>query len=112
MQRTLRPFWYNDFLKPLNILCAPLSAWSLFVYERSGALMAAALVRVLVAIEPQMYREVLACYFRQQRPRLEVTLASSQTLRHEARRTKPHLIIATEIPPEFKEMGVFWVEDA
>ncbi len=41
---------------------------------------------------------------------MEIALASAQTLQHEARRTKPHLIIATEVPPEFKEMGVFWVE--
>ena len=68
-----------------------------------------AVVRVLVAIKPQMYREVLAFYLRQQRPRYEVVLASPQTLQAEARRARPHLIFANEVPPKLKEM-TFWVE--
>ena len=70
----------------------------------------AAVVRILVAIEPHMYREVLAFHFRQERPRADVILASPQTLQDEARRMRPHLIFANEVPPEFKEAGVFWVE--
>ena len=71
----------------------------------------AAVVRVLVAIEPQMYQEVLASCFRQQRPHSEVVLASPETLQDEARRTRPHLIVANEVPPLLKEKkGVFWVE--
>jgi DNA-binding IclR family transcriptional regulator len=69
----------------------------------------AAAVRVLVALEPQMYREVLAFYFRQERPLSEVVLTSPQTLQAEAKRKKPHLIVANEVPPELKEMS-FWVE--
>jgi hypothetical protein len=72
-----------------------------------------AVVRILVAIEPHMYREVLAFHFRQERPLSEVTLASTQTLWAEALRTRPHLIIANEVPPELneEEIGVFfWVE--
>jgi len=73
--------------------------------------MATEVVRILVAIEPQMYREVIAVHFRQERPRSEVVLASSQALRDEAERTKPHLIVANEVPPELKEEGgFFWVE--
>jgi hypothetical protein len=67
-----------------------------------------ALVRVLVAIEPNMYREVLAFHIRQQRPQSEVTIASPQTLEAEAQRTRPHLIIANEVPPMLREMA-FWV---
>jgi hypothetical protein len=80
------------------------------VHRRDAALVA--VVRILVAIEPHMYREVLAFHFRQERPLSEVTLASTQTLWAEALRTRPHLIIASEIPPELKEeIGVFfWVE--
>jgi DNA-binding IclR family transcriptional regulator len=63
----------------------------------------------LVAIEPQMYREVLAFHLRQQRPRSEVVLASAQTLLAEAERVRPHLIVANEVPPNLKEM-CFWVE--
>jgi hypothetical protein len=79
------------------------------IYRRSAALMTA-VVRVLVAIDPQMYREVLAFQLRQERPRSEVFLASPQTLRAEAERGRPHLIIASEVTPELKEMGSFWVE--
>jgi hypothetical protein len=57
-----------------------------------------------------MYRQVLAFHFRQQRPRANVVLASSQTLLDEARHTRPHLIFANEVPPEFKKTGVYWVE--
>jgi hypothetical protein len=65
----------------------------------------------LVAIEPYMYREVIASYFRQERPLSEVVLASSQALQAEAERTKPHLIVANEVPPELKEEGSsFWAE--
>jgi len=67
------------------------------------------LVRVLVAIEPQMYREVLAFHIRHQRPQSVVILASARTLEVEAERTKPHLIVADEVPLELKEKG-FWVE--
>ena len=67
------------------------------------------LVRVLVAIEPLMYREVLAFHFRQQRPQSEVVLLSPQTLEAEAKRMRPHLIVANEVPPMLKEM-CFWVE--
>ena len=70
-----------------------------------------AVVRILIAIEPQMYGEVLAFHIRQERPLSEVTRASSQTLNAEAQRTRPHLIIANEVPPELKEEGgFFWVE--
>ena len=73
------------------------------MYRRSAAPIAAA-VRILVAIEPQMYREVLAFHLRQERPRCaEVVLACPQTLLAEAERVRPHLIFATEDPPELKE---------
>jgi hypothetical protein len=80
---------------------------------KEAALMAPqeVVVRILVAIEPQMYREVLASHFRQERPLSDVILASSQALQSEAERTKPHLIFANEVPPELKEEGSsFWVE--
>jgi hypothetical protein len=57
-----------------------------------------------------MYREVLAFHLRQECPRADVVLASSQTLRDEAKRMRPHLIFANEVPPELKEKGCFWVE--
>ena len=61
-----------------------------------------AVVRILVAIEPQMYGEVLAFHFRQERPLSEVVLASSQTLHAEAELMRPHLIIANAVSPELE----------
>jgi hypothetical protein len=93
------------------IIYSPADAWG---KGKEAALMAPqeVVVCILVAIEPQMYREVLASHFHQERPLSEVVLASSQALQSEAERTKPHLIFATEIPPELKEEGssFFWVE--
>jgi len=66
-------------------------------------------VRVLVAIEPKMYREVLALHISQQRPQSEVVLASPENLEATVERTRPHLTIANEVPPMLKERG-FWVE--
>jgi hypothetical protein len=71
--------------------------------------MAAELVRILVAIEPRMYREVLTSHIRNQRPRSDVVLASPETLRDEVKRTRPHLIVADMVPSELKEMH-YWVE--
>jgi hypothetical protein len=85
------------------------------MYRREAALLAAAVVvRILVAIEPLMFREVIAReviahLFRQEHSRYEVVLASKQNLRAEAERIKPHLIVANEVLPELKERG-FWVE--
>ena len=69
-------------------------------------------IRVLVAIEPSMYREVLAFYLRRQRPQAEVFLASpaEATLLAEAERTEAQLVFANEVPPQLKERGIFWVE--
>src|SRR5215211_7837859 len=79
--------------------------------QKEAAFMAAVVVvRFLVAIEPLMYREVIALHFRQEHPRSEVVLASKQNLRAEAERISPHLILANEVPLELKERGVFWVE--
>ena len=94
-----------------------LVAWTLFsclMYKRSAALVAVAgeavVVRILVAIEPLMYRQVLAFHIRQRRPRSEVVLTSAQALQAEAARTKPHLIFANEVPVSLKEKSVYWVE--
>ena len=60
-------------------------------------------VRVLVAIEPFMYGEVVAFSLRKERPRAEVTLlASSENLATEVERTKPHLVVANRVPPAAK----------
>ena len=67
-------------------------------------------VRVLVAIEPFMYGEVVAFSLRKERPRAEVAfLAPSEDLAAEAERTRPHLVVANRVPPAAKSSS-FWVE--
>ena len=68
--------------------------------------------RVLISIGPSMYAEALAFSVRKHRPRAEVSvLDSSGNLGAEARRARPHLIVANRVPPEAKA-GCFWVEVA
>jgi len=58
-----------------------------------------------------MYSEVLVFHIREVRPEADVILASLQTLQREAEQASPHLVIATEVPLELKEMeALFWVE--
>jgi len=80
--------------------------------EIREAALVVAVVRILVAIEPQMYGEVLAFHIRQERPLSEVVFASSQTLWAEAERMRPHLIIASAVSPELikEKRSFFWVE--
>jgi hypothetical protein len=79
--------------------------------QRRGAGSVEVPIRILVAIEPQMYREVLAFHIRKERPAVEVVLASPQSLRGQVEQARPHLIIAAEVPSELKEMdALFWVE--
>jgi hypothetical protein len=66
-------------------------------------------VRVLVAVEPRMYGEVLAFQVRQQRPQSDVIFAGPENLQAEAERSGPHLIVANEVPPRLREIGL-WVE--
>ena len=70
-------------------------------------------LKVLLAIEPLMYREVMASYLRHHRPQAEVILASGETLEAEVERVRPLLIIANEPSAEpsatAKEAETFWV---
>ena len=51
------------------------------------------MVRILVAIDPRMYREVLALSLHQHRPDAEVLLCRSETLEGEIGRSRPHLVV-------------------
>jgi len=66
-------------------------------------------LKVLVAIEPLMYQEVMASYLRHHRPQVEVILASEETLEAEVERVRPLLIIANEPSATAKEAETFWV---
>lgn len=60
-------------------------------------------VRVLVAIEPFMYGEVVAFSLRKGRPRAEVKLlAPSEDLAAEVERARPRLVVANRVPPVAK----------
>ncbi len=68
--------------------------------------------RVLISIGPAMYAEALAFSVCQLRPHAEVSvLDPSGDLGAEARRTRPHLIVANRVPRESR-VGAFWVEVA
>ena len=68
--------------------------------------------RVLIALWPPMYAEALAFSLRKHRPGAEVSvLGPSEDLDGEARRLRPHLIVANRVPAEAKG-ACFWVEIA
>ena len=51
------------------------------------------MVRILVAVNPRMYREVLALSLHQHRPNAEVLLCPSEALDREAGHFEPHLVV-------------------
>ena len=62
------------------------------------------ILRILVAIKPRVYREVLALSLQHYRPDDEVLISPPETLDGEIERFKPHLVVCTEgavpdIPP-------------
>jgi hypothetical protein len=71
--------------------------------------------RVLIAIEPRMYAEVLAFSIGQHRPHAEVSLLSpSEELEDAVLRLRPHLVVANSSVPQAAGGGrsFFWVEMA
>src|ERR687893_2869494 len=67
-------------------------------------------MRILVALEPTMYRETLAHSLRRDRPDDEVRLAEPQALDREASSFRPHLIVCNEDTAELREVSVpSWV---
>ena len=68
--------------------------------------------RVLISIAPPMYAEALAFSLRKHRPPARVTLLGpSEDVEAEARRARPHLIVANRVPRTARA-GCFWVEVA
>jgi hypothetical protein len=65
--------------------------------------------RVLIAIEPSMYAEVLAFNIGQHRPHAEVSvLDPSEGLEDAVLSVHPHLIVANQVPGRVREK-TFWV---
>lgn len=73
------------------------------------------MTRVLVAIEPRMYQEVLVEAFRKHRPHVEVIAAGTATLDGEVGRFGPHLfgphlIVCNQGSPVIQGSDLCWVE--
>ena len=68
--------------------------------------------RVLIAIQPRMYAEVLAFSIGQHRPHADVSLLSpSEELEDAVQRLRPHLVVANRVPEAAREDApFFWVE--
>lgn len=61
-------------------------------------------MRILIAVKPRMYREVLALSLHRNRPENEVLISPPEALDGEVRRFNPHLVVCSEgampdIPP-------------
>jgi hypothetical protein len=70
-------------------------------------------VRILVAIKPRVYREVLALSLHQHRSDAEVLVCPSETLDREIGRFRPHLVILNDnhgAPPDGLPGGLYRVE--
>ena len=68
------------------------------------------MISVMVAIDPLMYREVIAHAVRERRPRADVRTASSEDLDGEARRLAPDLIVCNRTNAPVREFAHSWVE--
>jgi hypothetical protein len=67
--------------------------------------------RVLIAIQPRMYAEVLAFSIGQHRPHAKVSvLGPSEEIEDAVQRLRPHLIVANRVPKALREGASFWVE--
>ena len=53
-------------------------------------------MRILIAVKPRMYREVLALSLNQHRPDAEVLISPPEALDGEVGRFKPHLLVHNE----------------
>ena len=63
-------------------------------------------MRILVAVEPAMYRETLAHFLRRERPNDDVRLADPDALDREASSLRPHLVVCNDTASEVREVSV------
>jgi hypothetical protein len=67
-------------------------------------------MRILVAVEPTMYRETLAHLLRRERPNDDVRVADPEALDREASSLRPHMIVCSDAASEVREVSVpSWV---
>ena len=61
------------------------------------------MVRVLVTVEPRMYREALALAVQRHRPNSEVILVSEEGLDGQVKDFAPHVLVRSDSGPEVPE---------
>lgn len=61
------------------------------------------MVRVLVTVEPRMYREAIALAIRQGRPEAEVMLVPTEVLDGQVERFGPHMLVRNDFDREIPE---------
>ena len=61
------------------------------------------MVRVLITLEPRMYREAIALALRRSRPDSEVLLAAEVSLNGQVHDFAPHVIVRSDSGPEVPE---------
>ena len=67
-------------------------------------------MRVLLANEPRLYREVLAETFQGLRPQFEACAVEPQELDQEVLRVRPDLVICDRVTPAVEATVRFWIE--
>ncbi len=66
-------------------------------------------MRVLVANEPRVYREVLAGTLREMCLSVEVSCVEPDELDHEILRLKPHMVICSRLTSMVEAAGIGWL---
>jgi hypothetical protein len=61
------------------------------------------MVRVLITLEPRMYREAIAGALQRNRPDSEVMLAAEVSLNGQVHDFAPHVLVRSDSGPEFPE---------
>jgi hypothetical protein len=67
-------------------------------------------MRVLVANEPFVYREVISAAFKELRPHVEVISAEPRDLDREFSRLVPHLVVCSRVTALVERGATAWVE--
>ncbi len=68
------------------------------------------MTRVLVAVEPRMYREVFLATLRRRHPHIEAVLADPASLDRMAERFEPDVVVCSKTTSLVRETVVSWVQ--
>ncbi len=66
-------------------------------------------MRVLIAVEPLMYRETMASVLLQRRPHTQVRIAGPEDLDRELESFLPHLVVCSVLSEKVKGIARSWV---